>query len=221
MIFVGIDVASKKHDCFLTQDETGMIYSKPFSIENDEEGYKKLHTAITNFVEQTNDSNVRIGLESTGHYSNNILNYFYKAGFQVALINPLLTNMDRKATSVRKTKTDKVDSQAICTFLQRNKYDFQPYTPSLYHIEALKSLTRQRFQLVKARGKYKTILNRLVTIVFPEYLKSGVFFCNSEPPLYRNHKRVSIYILIVPRAFSPYCKQKSYILRNRYDQYLL
>ena len=48
MIFVGIDVASKKHDCFLTHEETGMIYSKPFSIENNEEGYKKLHTAITN-----------------------------------------------------------------------------------------------------------------------------------------------------------------------------
>ena len=170
MIFVGIDVASKKHDCFLTHEETGMIYSKPFSIENNEEGYKKLHTAITNFVEQTNDSNVRIGLESTGHYSNNILNYFYKAGYQVALINPLLTNMDRKATSIRKTKTDKVDSQAICMFLQRNKYDFQPYTPPLYHIEALKSLTRQRFKLVKERGKYKTILNRIITIVFPEYL---------------------------------------------------
>lgn len=170
MIFVGIDVASKKHDCFLMQDETGMIYSKPFSIDNNEEGYKKLHTAITNFVEQTKDSNVRIGLESTGHYSNNILNYFYKAGYQVALINPLLTNMDRKATSIRKTKTDKIDSQAICMFLQRNKYDFQPYTPSLYHIEALKSLTRQRFQLVKVRGKYKVILNRLITIVFPEYL---------------------------------------------------
>ena len=39
MIFVGIDVASKKHDCFLTHEETGMIYSKPFSIENNEEGY--------------------------------------------------------------------------------------------------------------------------------------------------------------------------------------
>ena len=110
MIFIGIDVSSKKHDCFLTQEETGMIYYKTFSIQNTEEGYKKLYTAITNFVEQTNDSNVRIGLESTGHHSNNILNYFYKAGCQVSLINPLLTNMKRKATSVRKTKTDKVDS---------------------------------------------------------------------------------------------------------------
>ena len=25
MIFVGIDVASKKHDCFLMQDETGIL----------------------------------------------------------------------------------------------------------------------------------------------------------------------------------------------------
>ena len=157
MIFVGIDVASNKHDCFLLQDETGIIYSNPFSIDNNYEGFKKLHTAITNFVKQTNDSNVRIGLESTGHYSNNILNYFIKAGYQVALLNPLLTNMDRKATSVRKTKTDKVDSKAICTFLQRNKYDFQPYTLSLYHIDALKSLTRQRPEFYSCGAQKKDL----------------------------------------------------------------
>ena len=90
MIFVGIDVASKKHDCFLMQDETGLIYSKPFSIDNNEEGYKKLHNSIQQFVESTKDSNVRIGLESTGHYSKNILLYLIKQGYQTTLINPIL-----------------------------------------------------------------------------------------------------------------------------------
>ena len=99
----------------------------------DEEGYKKLHNAITSFVKQTNDSNVRIGLESTGHYSNNILLYFVKLNYKVMLINPLLTNMDRKATTVRKTKTDKVDARGICMFLDRNKNDFKSYTLISYH----------------------------------------------------------------------------------------
>ena len=135
MIFVGIDVASKKHDCFLTHEETGMIYSKPFSIENNEEGYKKLHTAITNFVEQTNDSNVRIGLESTGHYSNNILNYFYKAGYQVAFINPLLTNMDRKATFEERLKPTKLILKPfVCSYKETNTIS----NPILLHYTTLK-----------------------------------------------------------------------------------
>ena len=73
MIYVGIDVASQKHDCFLLRD-TGEVFSKTsFTIKNDFEGYKKLHNSILQFVESTKDSNVRIGLESTGHYSKNIL----------------------------------------------------------------------------------------------------------------------------------------------------
>ena len=169
MIYVGIDVASNKHDCFLMND-LGEVYSSAFTISNDEEGYKKLHNAITSFVKQTNDSNVRIGLESTGHYSNNILLYFVKLNYKVMLINPLLTNMDRKATTVRKTKTDKVDARGICMFLDRNRNDFKSYTLISYHKNALKSLSRERFSIIKDYAKQKIKLQRLINIVFPEYL---------------------------------------------------
>ena len=135
MIYVGIDVASQKHDCFLLRD-TGEVFSKTsFTIKNDFEGYKKLHNSILQFVESTKDSNVRIGLESTGHYSKNILLYLIKQGYQTTLINPILTNMDRKASTVRKTKTDKIDAEAICKFLDKNRFDFKPYTLLSYHIE--------------------------------------------------------------------------------------
>jgi len=168
MIYVGIDVASDKHDCFLLTDN-GEVYSDSFTINNDLEGFKKLHDAINNFVKQTKDSNVRIGLESTGHYSLNILNYFYNQKFPITLINPLLTNMDRKATTVRKTKTDKVDARGICMFLDRNRNSFKPYTPLVYHKEALKSLSRERFSLVKELAKSKIAFQRLLKIVFPEF----------------------------------------------------
>ena len=72
-------------------------------------------------MKQTDDGNVRIGLESTGHYSHNILHYLVGNGFDTMLINPLLTNMERKASSVRKTKTDTIDAKSICTFLMRTK----------------------------------------------------------------------------------------------------
>lgn len=169
MIYVGIDVASKKHDCYIIKD-TGEVSSKPFTIENNIDGYKKLHNSIQEFVERTKDSNVRIGLESTGHYSKNILLYLIKKGYQTTLINPILTNMDRKASSVRKTKNDKVDAKAICIFLNKNKFNFKPYTLLSYHIDALKSLTRQRFSLVKQMTQQKLIFQRQVNVIFPEFL---------------------------------------------------
>lgn len=185
MIYVGIDVASNKHDCYLMNDKAE-VYSSSFTISNDEEGYKKLHNSIKDFVKQTNDSNVRIGLESTGHYSTNILLYFVKANYKVMLINPLLTNMDRKATTVRKTKTDKVDARGICMFLDRNKNDFKPYTLISYHKNALKSLSRERFSLVKDFSKQKIKLQRLINLVFPEYLNffSDLYTSSSLDLLY-------------------------------------
>jgi transposase len=173
MIYVGIDVASQKHDCFIMRD-TGEVFSKKaFTIKNDIEGYKKLHNSINQFVESTKDSNVRIGLESTGHYSKNILLYLIKQGHQTTLINPILTNMDRKASSVRKTKNDKIDAEAICKFLDKNRLDFKPYTLLSYHIDALKSLTRQRFSLVKQQTAQKLIFQRLINVIFPEF--TGLF----------------------------------------------
>ena len=42
MIAVGIDVASKKHDYFMIQSETGLTFKRSsVTIENNESGYKK------------------------------------------------------------------------------------------------------------------------------------------------------------------------------------
>ena len=78
--------------------------------------------------------------------------------------------MDRKASSVRKTKNDKIDAEAICRFLDKNRFDFKPYTLLSYHIDALKSLTRQRFTIVKQQTQQKLIFQRLVNVIFPEFL---------------------------------------------------
>lgn len=79
---------------------------------------KNARVTINKFAEPNHK--VCIGLESTGHYSENILLYFAKTDHTVFLINPLLTSMERKTTSVRKTKTDIIDCQSICTFVSKN-----------------------------------------------------------------------------------------------------
>lgn len=146
MIVVGIDVASQKHDYFMLQAETGTVFStSSVTIPNNEAGYKKLHKDIQTFCGAMGDSNVRIGLESTGIYSTNIIAFLVAQEYKVMMINPILTNMTRKAHKVHSPKNDNLDSQTICKYLVDNQDKFSPYTTTLYHKQALKSLSRKRF----------------------------------------------------------------------------
>ena len=166
MIYVGIDVAKDKHDCFAMNSD-GEILIENLTITNNLDGFETLYNSLMNFSDSL--YNIKVGLEATGHYSNNILNFLTEKGFNIYLINPLQTNLYVKGQSLRKTKTDKLDAHVIATMLISD--NLKPYIPVSYHISELKSLTRHRFRLVKENSKFKTSLVRLVDIVFPELPK--------------------------------------------------
>jgi len=167
MIYVGIDIAKNKHDCFI-MNSAGEILYKPFSIPNCRDGFSCLYEKILTC--SSDKGNIKVGLEATGHYSYNLLGFLLDKGLTTFVINPLHTNLYRKSLSLRKTKTDKVDSRTI-TMLMMSEPDLKPYSISSYHNEELKSLTRYRFDKVKERAKLKTSFTRLVTILFPELEK--------------------------------------------------
>ena len=170
MIYVGVDIASEKHDYFMIHDETGVVFSRSaVTIPNSEVGYKKLHSDISIFCGAIGDSNVRIGLESTGIYHTNIIRFLLKQNYDVMMINPILTNMARKAARVHSAKNDNFDAQTICKYMIDHSDKFSPYTLSLYHNEALKSLSRKRFFIVEDLRKAKLAVNSLVQVIFPEF----------------------------------------------------
>ena len=170
MIYVGIDVASKKHD-FTIMNSFGITYTKKsITIPNTDFGYKKLHNSIQEFCGANKDYQVRIGLESTGFYHLNILSYLTRAGYEVMVINPILINMSKKSKKLHVAKNDNLDSRAICKFLRDPDTTFTPYTSKSYHNEALKSLSRERFWLVDKLRKEKLKVYKLIVEVFPEYL---------------------------------------------------
>ena len=167
MIYVGIDVAKDKHDCCIL-DSNGQKVYPIFTISNDKAGFDELFSKIrstTRFKKKT-----KVGLEATGHYSNNLLAALVDKGFPTYVINPLHTNLFRKGLSLRKTKTDKVDASSIAMMLLTDR-TLKPYSDTSYHNEELKSLTRYRFDKVHERSKLKTSLSRLVAILFPELEK--------------------------------------------------
>ena len=167
MIYVGIDVAKDKHDCFITNSD-GEVLFKPFTITNNLDGFDELYQKIESVMEDV--SKVKVGLEATGHYSYNLLGYLLDKGLPTYVINPLHTNLYRKSLSLRQTKTDKVDARTIASMLMSD-VNLKSYSDTSYHNEELKSLTRYRFDKVKERAQLKQSISRLVCILFPELEK--------------------------------------------------
>ena len=156
-----------KHDCFISNSDGEVLY-KSFTISNNREGFETLFQRIVSVAEDLN--NVKVGLEATGHYNYNLLGFLLDKGLPTYVINPLHTNLYRKSLSLRKTKTDKVDSRTIATMIMSD-LNLKSYSDISYHNEELKSLTRYRFDKVKERAKLKSSVARLINILFPELEK--------------------------------------------------
>ena len=164
MVCVGIDVAKDKHDCIILSSE-GEILGDVFTIANNREGFETLLQRIQSCARPSDK--IKVGLEATGHYSYNILGFLLDNGLTTYVINPLHTNLYRKSLSLRQTKTDRIDARTIASMLMSD-VDLKSYTDTAYHNEALKSLTRYRFDKVQERAKLKQSVSRLVNILFPE-----------------------------------------------------
>ena len=162
MIYVGIDIASEKHDCCILGEHNKKLES--FSFSNTRDGFISLLAACKKYAEP---EQTKIGLESTGIYGDNLRDFLRRNGYEIRTFNPLLIKKSMQATTRRKTKTDKSDASFLASYLARELPDPDPQIS--YHISELKSLTRARFSVVGACSKAKTQLKALLVQVFPEF----------------------------------------------------
>ena len=219
MIYAGIDVAKDKHDCLIV-DSDGKVLSKVFTITNNRQGFDELLATLKTHSKDL--SELKVGLEATGHYSDNLLEFLIANNLPTTVINPLHTNLYRKSLSLRKTKTDKVDAHSIVTMLRTEC--LKPYSQSSYHIQELKSLTRYRFSLVQDCARLKTSYARLCVILFPELEKlvsslhmASIYALLSELP---NARAISdchlsrLTNLLSKASNGRYSKEKAIEIRN-------
>ena len=165
MLYVGIDVSKHKHDCFITNAD-GEALTDVFTIRNSREGFEELYRKIKSLRPRPSQENTQVGLEATGHYSDNIIGFLRKIGLPPVILNPLQVNLYRKGETLRKTKTDKSDARFIARLLVAK--ELKPHSQSSYHSEELKTLTRHRHRMVWERSRFKVSYDRLRSIVFPE-----------------------------------------------------
>lgn len=169
MIYVGIDIAKLNHFASALSSD-GEIMLQPFKFTNDYDGFHLLAQKLDSF----DSDELIIGLESTAHYGNNLVEFLVKSHFKVCIINPIQTSAMRK-NNIRKTKTDKGDTFIIAKTLMMNPHRF--FTMQDISILHLKELGRFRLKLIKKRTQAKIQLTSYVDQAFPElqyFFKSGI-----------------------------------------------
>lgn len=164
MYYVGIDVAKDKNDCIIINSE-GEIVHEVFTFANNKLGFQTFFRAVDSYL----PLEIEIGLESTGHYGLNLINFIDSKELPLIVLNPLSVNLFRKSVTLRKTKTDKIDCMVIAQMIRSG--DFKSYSHVSYHLIELKTLTRHRYRLIQDQARIKISITRLVQILFPELPK--------------------------------------------------
>jgi len=165
MFYVGIDIAKRKHDIAIIDEEGDEILSG-FHFSNSSAGFEKLLKMLAKL--DVTPTNCRMALEATGHYWLALFTHLSEADFEICVINPICSDAFRKL-SIRKVKNDTVDAIAIAQFIRFDATE--PTALASEQMVALKRLSRFRGYLVQQVSDCKRKVIAALDQVFPEYEK--------------------------------------------------
>lgn len=168
---LGIDIAKYKHNATLLDEQSKVVF-KNLSFGNSNDGIARLLDRIDETGHSR--SSITVGMEATGHYWMLLYHHLVEQGFEVKLINPIVTKA-RRNVNVRGSKTDSVDSHMLAKILFET--DLRVSAIPSKDQEQLRHLARLRFECCQQTIAEKQHLIALLDVVFPEYkdLFSDIF----------------------------------------------
>jgi len=166
-ISVGIDVgADFSWVSIITPDHKPVV--KPFRIIHDDIDSLKHAVSAIRKAEESNSMKAHTFLESTGIYHFPLFCYLKESGFEVFILNPLITDSN-KNSGIRKVKNDKSDSLRIAKTAYTHNLKVSLMPSEL--VTNLRSLVREYYYLVDSKSSYVNKLHKELRIVFPSYSK--------------------------------------------------
>jgi transposase len=135
---LSIDVSKSKSVATLFKRYQESL-TKPFSFSHSPRDMSRLTERLIKLECETG-KRPHVVMEATGNYSKPISAYFQDAGYKVIVLNPLQTHAEKKK-SVRKVKTDPIDTNRIAQVYYLNQ--FTEAKPLEEHILELQNLCRQ------------------------------------------------------------------------------
>lgn len=138
-VVIGIDISSKTLDICLKQG--GQV---SYSIIDNEV------RSIKSFFKKYAKEEVVVAMENTGRYNWNLLEVLPSFDFEVYVISPLHL---KRSTGLVRGKSDKVDAQRICLFIEKNKSEMRQWKPAPMAVRRLKVLLTERDSRVKMKRR--------------------------------------------------------------------
>lgn len=160
---LGIDVGKRRHVATLL-NEAGQSVFRDHGFAQSRAGVDGLLARLAQA--QAPPEAVLVGLEATGHYWQILFQTLVEAGLQVMVVNPLVTAARRNIT-IRGHKTDAVDADLIARVLREDQVPCSAVPPP--EVQALRDLTRLRFECAQQAVAEKQRVIGLLDLVFPEY----------------------------------------------------
>lgn len=162
---LSIDVSKSKSFAasFLAYGEP---FHKPFSFCHSPSGTSLLLQHL-NELEVKTGFKPKVVLEATGNYSKPISSFFEHAGYQVAVLNPIVTHQ-LKSKCIRKIKTDPIDADRIAqVFYLSNDLRFSSSLPDF--VADLRNLCRHYDDLNSVYTELQLRFRSILDLVFPNY----------------------------------------------------
>lgn len=177
MYYIGVDIAKKAHEvCFL--DQNGQVLDgNSFKIPNTLSGVDKLQKMLDKYG--LTSKNAQVGMEATGHYWLVLYSWLFEKGFDIKVINPIVTDALRNMR-VRKVKNDRIDAEIVAKAIMFGEYQETAIADG--DTLALRQLCRFRLWQVHSESDLKRKIIALLDQVFPEYtnLFSDIFGITSK-----------------------------------------
>jgi len=165
VLIVAID-AAKHHQKALICNYFGDVIEDSFFFATNLESNHILLQKINAAKERINAVKVFIGIESTGHYYEEVVRQLQEHGYIVSIINPLTTKEERSA-SLSWCKTDDIDLAAIAFCIIHNKGTESKLPEGVY--AGLQTFTRTRRTLVNQRSSVKIHIRVLMDAIWKEF----------------------------------------------------
>jgi|GEM_PF-119866 len=164
--WAGIDVSAATLTVALQRDDRR--HMSCFEVSNDAGGHRKLCRRL-----QSKRGTVRVTLESTSTYGLDAsLALFATPGLEVQVANPRAVAHFGRAV-LQRAKTDGVDARLLLEYTRR--MDFRAWVPPSAAVMELRSVTRRRRQLVKARTAERNRLHAVATTATtPAVIVTGI-----------------------------------------------
>lgn len=165
LLLVAVDAAKYTHKGMICTFY-GDILVRPFEFDASMTGFQKLNDLIQTELNQHDMKEVVFGIETTGHYYEDLVHKGKAEGYHVRILNAATTAREREAL-LNWSKTDNLDLMAIIQSMINGRGTSSELGAGKVH--NLQKLTRARRDLVKEQTAVKNLIRVYVDHIFREF----------------------------------------------------